>query len=34
MTKVEGNYAVINAKEFIWYTKYLKHGECKNRGGM
>ena len=31
---VEGNYAKINAKEFIWCTIYLKHGECKNGGGM
>ena len=23
MTKVEGNYATINAKEFIWNTMYL-----------
>ena len=27
MTKVEGSYATINAREFIWYTIYLKHGE-------
>ena len=32
MTKVEGNYARINTKEFIWYTMYLKHEECKSRG--
>ena len=31
MTKVEGNYATINAKEFIWYAMYLNNGECKNQ---
>ena len=34
MTNVKGNYAKIKAKEFIMYTVYLKHGECKNQGGM
>ena len=33
MTKVEGDYAAINTKEFIWYTMYLSMENAKIEAG-